>query len=64
MFSGNKLKKSYFSVVCKSAYKETPWFSLTEVLAATSPPGLLPSLKEEGKKKEVARDNKGWIAPR
>jgi hypothetical protein len=29
------------------------------MLAAISLPGLLPSLMEEGEKKEVGRDNKG-----
>lgn len=41
------------------ALKETAWVLLIKKPAAISPPGLLPSLREERKKKEAARDNKG-----
>lgn len=43
----------------KLALKETAWVFLTKKLAAISPPGQLPALKEERKKREAARDNKG-----
>jgi hypothetical protein len=43
----------------KVCFKETVWVLLTKMLAAISLPGLLPSLMEEGEKKEVGRDNKG-----